>query len=140
MFSVAEVGSRKIFRKCGHTFLHVERDNSVGQTPCLTQRARDKNARLSTHQTHGTPPPPPQGEPLRDVGLVVGEFGAADTGDNGVANADTTAYSDKDRAWLKLLGRYLNGLSWQNGPASWMWWSWNVSARGKAGRGGSKTA
>jgi hypothetical protein len=68
-----------------------------------------------------------QGEALRDVGLLIGEFGAADGGDNGVANADTTSYSARDAKWLKLLSRYLNGLSWQNGPASWMWWSWNVS-------------
>ncbi|KIZ04477.1 hypothetical protein MNEG_3478 [Monoraphidium neglectum] len=69
-----------------------------------------------------------KGEALRDVGLLIGEFGAADGGDNGVANADTTSYSARDAKWLKLLSRYLNGLSWQNGPASWMWWSWNANS------------
>ncbi|KAI8465992.1 MAG: hypothetical protein J3K34DRAFT_435184 [Monoraphidium minutum] len=68
------------------------------------------------------------GERLRDVGLLVGEFGASDNGDNGVSNADTTSYAPKERAWLANLGRYMNGLSWQNGPASWMWWSWNANS------------
>jgi hypothetical protein len=61
---------------------------------------------------------------------VLGEFGTQDPGDNAVNNTDTTAWAAADRAWLGLLARYLKALSWQNGPASWMWWSWNVSAPG----------
>jgi hypothetical protein len=67
-----------------------------------------------------------KGEPLRDVGLFIGEFGVYDYGDNAVNNTDTTVFTPADRSWLKLVSRYLNALSWQNGPASWVFWSWNV--------------
>ncbi|KAI8471777.1 MAG: glycoside hydrolase superfamily [Monoraphidium minutum] len=79
------------------------------------------------------------GEPLRDIGLVVGEFGTRDGGDNSVNNTDTTAYGAHDRAFLKLFARYLNALSWQNGPASWLWWSWNANSGDTKGLVGPMT-
>jgi hypothetical protein len=91
-----------------------------------------------------SPPPPPsplkrQGDPLRRVGLIIGEFGTRDDGDNAVANRDTTTYTRRDRAWLGLLSRYLRALSKESGPVSWMWWSWNVSGA-LGGRGGCGVA
>jgi len=113
----------------------------VGEVGGWTFKASFNHSNAKTHPlpsaTHPpTHPPskpnkpkPNQGEPLRDVALIVGEFGASDLGDNSVNNTDTTRLKRHDREWLKLLARYLNALSLQNGPASWMFWSWNVSGR-----------
>jgi len=102
---------------------------SIVLTLTLTGSRSSKPTPFKPPHRHHTTHTNHQGELLRDIGLLVGEFGALDVGDNGISNSDTTQYPPKDKAWLKLLGKYLNSLSWQNGPASWVFWSWNVSRR-----------
>ncbi|GBF87397.1 glycoside hydrolase [Raphidocelis subcapitata] len=80
-----------------------------------------------------------RGEALRASGLIIGEFGVKDRGNNTDRNADTTRYTRRDRAWLKLLSDHLKDLEPMSGPISWLWWSWNANSGDTRGLVGPQT-
>eukprot|EP00882_Tetradesmus_deserticola_P032341 GHRQ01036662.1.p1 GENE.GHRQ01036662.1~~GHRQ01036662.1.p1 ORF type:complete len:137 (+),score=38.69 GHRQ01036662.1:168-578(+) len=72
---------------------------------------------------------PLQGGALPAMSVLLGEFGSKDQGDNSVSNADTTAYSDADKRWLRDTAAYVRRLSHSAGsPASWFFWAWNANS------------